>query len=129
MRRMVTSKQIEALNKITVIDDDEVVISSVDDEPVAKFYYEDAGASESLTVGGVHIDNTEGTPQIYGEGGIFQIGDINSTSAGAWIYFNNGDVEIGADNKIVISGLPNSDPHANGALWNDNGTLKISSGN
>ena len=128
MRRMVTSKQIEALNKIKV-NDDEVVITSVDDEPIAEFYYEEGGAGESVTVGEVHIDNTEATPQIYGDGGILQIGDINSTGAGAWVFFNNGSVEIGADNRIVISGLPNSDPHANGALWNDNGTLKISSGN
>lgn len=125
---MITSKQIEALNKIKVNDDDEVVITSVDDEPIAKFSYEEGGTGESLTVGEVHIDNVEAMPQIYGDGGILQIGDINSTGAGAWVCFNNGNVEIAADNTIVISGLRNSDPHTNGALWNDNGVLKISSG-
>lgn len=128
MRRMVTSKQIDALNKIKINDDDEVVITSVDDEPVAKFYYEDAGASESLTVGGVHINNIEATPQIYGDG-TFQIGDIDSTSSGAYIFFSGGTITVGADIRITVLDLPTSDPGVEGALWNDNGTLKISSGN
>lgn len=30
--------------------------------------------------------------------------------------------------NIIIQHIPTSDPHVAGALWNDNGTLKISSG-
>lgn len=31
-------------------------------------------------------------------------------------------------NKLVLTDLPTSDPHEEGAVWNDEGVLKISTG-
>lgn len=39
-----------------------------------------------------------------------------------------GEKIIIQDNNIIMSDLPTSDPKIKGALWNDNGTLKISAG-
>lgn len=39
-----------------------------------------------------------------------------------------GEKIIIQDNIIIVSDLPTSDPEIKGALWNDNGTIKISAG-
>jgi len=38
------------------------------------------------------------------------------------------DVSASGDGKIILSNLPTSDPGAEGQLWNDSGTVKISAG-
>ena len=35
---------------------------------------------------------------------------------------------MGPDAALILTGLPTSDPQVAGAVWNDNGVLKISSG-
>ena len=49
-------------------------------------------------------------------------GDIAGGSAGAFIRLN----ENGGTLEMTISGLPTSDPGSAGRIWNDSGTLKIS---
>ena len=64
-----------------------------------------------------------GDLEIYNE-----IGAINITADGT---MNLESYTLNVSNtggNIVVSGLPTSDPHVAGALWNDNGVLKISSG-
>ena len=39
-----------------------------------------------------------------------------------------GDITMLKDGNIIMNDLPTSDPHVENALWNDNGTLKISAG-
>lgn len=35
---------------------------------------------------------------------------------------------VAADGKVIVTGLPTSDPAVAGALWNSTGTVKISAG-
>ncbi len=44
------------------------------------------------------------------------------------LYGQNGDFIIDSNGNVIIQNLPTSDPVVSGALWNNNGTLKISSG-
>ena len=41
---------------------------------------------------------------------------------------DDGNVTIYRDGNLIIPDLPDEDPEVEGALWNDNGTLKISAG-
>ena len=41
---------------------------------------------------------------------------------------SNLTLSAGAGGNLVVSGLPTSDPHVVGALWNSSGVLHISSG-
>lgn len=60
--------------------------------------------------------------------------DINKEDGVAISYYDSENDEVikvmqfTPETGIVFNGLPTSDPHVAGALWNDNGTLKISAG-
>lgn len=64
-----------------------------------------------------------------GEGGLLSLrkDDAEVSSVGA-----NGDAVFAnlsaSGSEIDMSGLPTSDPGVAGRLWNDSGTLKVSSG-
>lgn len=75
---------------------------------------------------------------------IIQVGEQDGTSDGAVKYWNNttkqwvessgilinpssGQITINAASNLVISNLPTSDPLNTGEIWNDSGTLKVSS--
>lgn len=62
---------------------------------------------------------------------------MTDTSYNAGIYFTQGSTSlvlgnitfsIDTNGNVIISGLPTSNPHVVGALWNNNGTLAISAG-
>lgn len=39
-----------------------------------------------------------------------------------------GDLSLAAAGQILMSGIPSSDPHVSGALWNNSGVLSVSAG-
>lgn len=79
-----------------------------------------------------------------GSDAIVQVGEQDGTADGAVKYWNNttkqwvessavlispstGQITISAANNLIISNLPTSDPLNTGEIWNDSGTLKVSS--
>lgn len=53
------------------------------------------------------------------------VGEVKVSDSGVTI---NGDVDNTGSGYILMPDLPTSDPQVEGALWNDNGVLKISAG-
>ena len=87
--------------------------------PIAEFY-SDNNNNPVMGIGGQDNEITanleEGSLSIYNTGDILLDTEMN-------LVFSNNIVDI------IIQRIRTSDPHIAGALWNDNGTLKISSGN
>ena len=86
----------------------------------------------NLVIGDLRGQNTTDDPNsIPDEDGVFAYltGTDDGTAAIANYNYSTGDfnyVEVTKDN-ILIQGIPESDPEVDGAIYNDNGTLKISS--
>ena len=88
---------------------------------------------------------TSSAVDIYGEKGVSVVGHGNNgvivqsqgngdlvirasgTPNDVWISSDHGWVNIPAT-TVVMAGLPTTDPHRNGQLWNNLGTMKISAG-
>lgn len=63
----------------------------------------------------------------YHESGVLKnsmLGDSNHNWNG--LYLSKGDINTNL--VVMINDLPTTDPQVAGQLWNDNGTLKVSSG-
>ena len=150
MRRMVTSKQIEAINKIKVNNND-ILIESL---PDASYIQMTEDVINIYNEGGEGVSITSDHDTVIDSGNDLKLNaanDINISVAekpiasfdneSGWIWnlqTENITGEDGitidpdpnqADMYLKINNLPTSDPGVRDAIWNDNGTLKISSGN
>ena len=77
------------------------------------------GAVELVTsAGGSVYLWPDGTIQITSAHGTYQQG----------LYFGNDGVEFNLGPGGLYGDLPTADPHKQGFLWNDNGTVKVSAG-
>ena len=146
MRRMITGKQIESLENlsgIVTIQNDPSYLKVTD--PAKKgeidisssgitILHENSvgvqsdnvqfGGNDSLSFAGVYDES--GEPKYYL--------DITNEDGVAISYYDANQDEIyyvikcSAENGLVLPSIPTSNPGVAGAVWNDNGTLKISSG-
>ena len=97
MRRMVTTKEIEEMNKVNSLGK-----------------YIDIDEEDEMFTIGWKLDQWDGY--------------IEFTPNGVCIQGPGGASILIEEQWIVFGWLPTSDPGVAGALWNDNGTLKISAG-
>lgn len=102
MRRMITDQEVEQLAKLAYIkiEDGAVLISTLNNSSKPGNAHFLYINSSAAPVEHLHVDE-----------------------------INLGDNKIkNSNNLIVIDELPTSDPEVAGALWNDQGALKISAG-
>lgn len=59
--------------------------------------------------------------------GLQQIGEV-SAQGNIATWDSNGRIQDSAEGPVFLPGLPTSDPHQVGRLWNSSGTLMISAG-
>ena len=105
-------------------------------------YIEAIPGSEGLSIysavedGQISIENSSGSVSLSGENIILNAG--NAIVGESSLYFADsaeenctltiGEESIALQGLVIMSELPTSDPEVAGALWNDNGVLKISAG-
>lgn len=63
-------------------------------------------------------------PKVYRELG----GNRQTIAPGGSLKLGNAVLAVDAAGRVIITGLPTSDPDVAGALWSDAGALKVSSG-
>lgn len=92
-----------------------------------------SGAQEARLISGVAVVNAGTSNQKpYATMGFF---DEEASDTGAEIRVDNEGIKIDPDfaavgtRYLILSDIPTADPHVAGAVWNDSGVLKISSGN
>lgn len=127
MRRMIPQNKIEVLDKINYSNDQFVIDG---DELEVKGYL------PLLITKDAEEKNGWGFIGNYGQNHILYTGVIDEQTDGESIIFKNGNIIINTegslilntDTNIIITNLPTSNPGVAGALWNDNGVLKISAG-
>ena len=101
------------------------------------------GGAPTINIAGVHNNDTIGINSIvfgklstdpnvsslYGSGWAFVLGQKASNTAGSinGIYAR-ANANYTSTLEVIFENLPTSDPQVAGQLWNDNGTLKVSSG-
>ena len=118
MRRMIPQKQIETLNHISLIERRHVLATDLPFE-TPQIHLTDpmvSGISSNYNVDILAAMNE-------GEGD-YSV-EIQLTDKGITL---DPDYNMLGEGYLKILNLPTSDPGVQGALWNDNGTLKISAG-
>ena len=154
MRRMVTTKQqelVEQLNELiriingnqfhflgekfiaqaTEIDfhgTDYVSLYGVTDEYGEPKYYFDINEDQGISFSYYDSDNDDVFSVMHFTPETGMSFNNNSSKTAALELGAEGDIHIYKDGNLVIHDLPTSDPQVEGALWNDNGVLKISAG-
>lgn len=146
MRRMITSKQIESLEKLSgnvkiqtapsllkITDPAKTGEIDISSNGITILHENNVGVqSDSVQFGGNDSLSFSGVYDEYGEPKYYL--DITDEDGIAISYYDANQDEIyylikcTVENGLVFPTLPTSDPHVAGAVWNDNGTLKISSG-
>lgn len=138
MRRMYSKNQIA---NMATVDNKDINPSSVETDEVYAGYV----STDAFGCNGMIIEESGGETNIDGQGesnvtGMLEVNCNNLVTGGiqcdgANDCFFEGYVEIKALNagnpqndSFVVLHLPTSDPQEAGALWNDNGVVKISNG-
>ena len=150
MRRMITDEQInliEELNKYLAFEEnhsltvntpvsfEEPVLFSnglgtsniVNPDEAGDIYLNDEGITlAGLNTTAIVLDNGEDENNYIT---LNAISETNSISISAYSGLELSWDDVGSDNLLKLTGhLPTSDPEVEGAVWNDNGVLKISAG-
>lgn len=117
MRRMITEKQQEIVNHFTMTGRGTLAVNVPLDIPRIEL----TGINNSGISSNYNIDFLAAMDEDEGDYTV----ELQLTDEGIII---DPDYNMTGGCYLKILNLPTTDPHVAGALWNDNGTLKISAG-
>lgn len=131
MRRMITDKQINLVDWLVqntqVRGDNEILVKA---DVTTSGMFNPAGFAigdyENEAAITIQPDVDNEVSYIWAWNGGFELSD--SQEGTGISYTPDHGLELFSETNVFIYGLPTSDPGVAGALWNDNGVLKISAG-